>query len=180
MLTKVKSDYLIGLSEAKAHLRVDTTDEDGYILQLIKAAVQYAEQYIGKDIATTTNTLVLKDFSGSVIEVDDGNLVSVTSLKDEAGASISYSIDEVFDTYFIIETTNSVPEQDVTLIYVSGYSSATLPPSIRQAIYIKLADLYDVDRNSYGFQNYQKNVASSAFESLLNYYMAQRVKYIKQ
>lgn len=183
MITKVKSDYFLTLSEVKQHLRVDTDDEDNYIYQLIKAAVNHAEQYIQKDIAVTTNTLVIKDFSGSCIEVDDGNLVSITSITDEDLTSYllaQYTLNR-YDSHFTIEFNDGVyfSDKDITVVYVTGYTASTLPASIRQAIYIKIADLYDVDRTTYGFQNYSKNVANNAFESLLNYYMAQRVKYIK-
>jgi len=185
MITKVKSDYIISLSEVKQHLRVDTEDEDNYILQLIKASVNYAEQYIQKDIAVTANTLVIKSFSGSVIEVDEGNLVSITSVKDEELTSYSESTHyelTKYDSHFEIDFSDSnvyFNDEDITLVFVTGYTLDTLPASIRQAIYIKVADLYDVDRTSYGFNSYERNAAQNAFESLLNYYMAQRVRYIK-
>jgi uncharacterized phiE125 gp8 family phage protein len=179
MNTKVKSDYIITLFEAKQHLRVDTTDEDNYILNLIRAAVGYAENYIQKDIVSTTNTLVLEDFSGVLIEVNEAPFVSLTSVKDVNGAALVYDYLKIYDSYFTLELEQSQSESTVTLEFVTGYTNATLPAAIRQAVLIKIADLYDVDRNTYGFQNYQKAAANNAFEALLNYYMANRVKHIR-
>jgi len=172
--TKVKTDYLITLAEAKSHLRVDTSAEDNYISDLIKSAVNFAENYIDKDIATTTNTAVLKDFGGTLIEIDEGNLISITSIKDEAGTVLAYDSNlDIYDSSFIVELTNNLSIQDVTAVFVTGYSVSTLPPAIRQAIYIKLSDLYDVERSSAMFNTIQTN---HVFESLLNYYVAKRVK----
>lgn len=175
MITKVKSDYLIGLSEAKQHLRVDTTDEDAYISNLIKAAVGMAENYIQKDIVPTVNTLVMNDFSGTLVEIDEGNFVSLTSVKDAGNNSLTYSELEIFDSFFRFELDASQNDATINVVFNTGFSNTTLPATIRQAVLIKLADLYDVDRNTYGFQTYQKNLANNAFESLLNYYVATRV-----
>ena len=174
MITKVKSDYLITLAEAKAHLRVDTSAEDTYITNLIKAAVEYCENYIQKDIAVTANTLVIYDFSGQLVEVDEANLASITTVKDGSGASLTYETEiERTDCSFIIELINSQSETDLEVKFVTGYTSGTLPASIRQAILIKLADLYDVERNSYNLGTFQAN---NAIMSFLNFYVAIRVK----
>lgn len=175
MITKVKSDYIITLADAKAHLRVDTIDEDSYISNLIKAAVEFAEQYIQKDIAVTANTLVIEEFSGSFVEVDLANLVSVTSVKNGL-TSLPYSELIRRDAWFHFELDTSVSEIDLTIECVTGYTLSTLPFSIRQAILIKIADLYDNERNSRTFSG---TIANTAFESLLNYFMSIRVKRIR-
>jgi uncharacterized phiE125 gp8 family phage protein len=175
MLTKVKTDYLINLSEAKAHLRVDTTDEDAYISQLIKAAVQAAEQYINKDIAQTENTLVIEYFNGYGIEVDEGHLQAITSLKDESNTDVAYENLMVYDSLFKLTVSDFIPVQTITLKFNTGFTDSTLPPLIRQAIYVKIADLYDSQRSGIQFNTMQY---AKVFETLLNPFMAMKLKYI--
>ncbi len=175
MLTKVKTNYIISLAEAKAHLRVDTTDEDAYITQLLKAAVQAAETYINKDIALTTNTLVLNYFAGYSVEVDEGHLKEINSFKDANNNSIAYGDLCVYDSSFKFYLNQSIDIQNVTLVFTTGFNSDTLPPLIRQAIYVKLADLYDSQRSSIQFNTMQN---ARVFETLLNPFVSMKVKYI--
>ena len=55
----------ITLAEAKAHLRVDLTDDDALITALIVAARQYAESETGRSLITQSWRLVLDGFPGS-------------------------------------------------------------------------------------------------------------------
>jgi len=178
MNTKTKTNYLVTLNEAKAHLRVDTSVEDNYITAAIKAAVEWCEQYINKDIATTTNVLVLDDFSGVCIHVNEGNLISLTSVKDENETSYPFTKLKRYDSRFKFEIAQ-VFEKDLTVTFVTGYSTATLPASIKQAILIKTADIYDKIRDSYqervGSSNMSK-YANNAVESFLNYFVSQKFR----
>jgi len=49
MLTRIKTlDILpVGLTEVKAHLRLDHAHEDEYLRPLILAAVSFVEEYLG-------------------------------------------------------------------------------------------------------------------------------------
>ena len=42
------STYPISLTEAKSHLKVDTTADDTYIESIIKAATQLSEEYTNR------------------------------------------------------------------------------------------------------------------------------------
>src|SRR5712692_3761461 len=55
----------IGLSEAKAHLRVDTADDDSFILAIISAARDYAEGFTRRRFLTQTWELALDHFPGA-------------------------------------------------------------------------------------------------------------------
>lgn len=54
----------ISLAEAKAHLRLDTPLDDGYVLALIAAARSYAEEVCWRGLVTQTWELVLRGFIG--------------------------------------------------------------------------------------------------------------------
>jgi uncharacterized phiE125 gp8 family phage protein len=43
----------VTLSEAKAHMRVDTSDDDTYITSLIKAAREWCEEYLDRTLVNT-------------------------------------------------------------------------------------------------------------------------------
>jgi len=173
LLTKVKSDFLLTLEDAKRHLRVDIDDDDQNIEDLIKAAVSAAETYINKDIAYTVNTLILYDFAGSLITLNEGNYHSITSIKDGDSNDLTYADEplDIYDDRVIITLDENQTETDVTIVYNTGYESDTLPASIRQAILIKLAEFYDVTNNGYVFSNMMN---TKVFESLLNYYQLKR------
>src|SRR5476651_2351214 len=60
MLTRIKTlDILpVGLSEVKAHLRLDHAHEDEYLRTLIQAAVGFVEEYLGRSLLTQTWRIV--------------------------------------------------------------------------------------------------------------------------
>lgn len=175
MLTKTKTDYFISLSEAKTHLRVDTTEEDAYIMQLIKNAVEYTENFINKDIAVTSNVLVLKNFCGQEVEINEGNFQSLTSVKDSLNVTLTTSDLLVYDSSFEFDIDSTVSTQDITVNFVTGYTALTLPGTIRQYIMIKIADFYDVERSSYNFSGINKQHLE---DNLIAFYQAKKVKYI--
>jgi len=172
MLTKSKTNYHISLADAKMHLRVDTSDEDSLIMNLIQAAVVAAEQYTNRDIALTTNTLVLENFLGYVIDVDECNLISIDSLKDQAGNTLLYGNMQTYDSYFRIYLDNSLPIQIVTMVFKTGYDAGKLNPLIRVAIMSKIKDMYDNREN----MSYNNLVDMKRFETMLNPFVAMKVK----
>ena len=86
---KVKTYNSVYLDEAKRHLRIeaDWEQDDEYITNLISAATQLCENYIGKDIALTTNTLKLWDYAGQYLTIDEGNFISVDSIETDTSVS---------------------------------------------------------------------------------------------
>ena len=82
MITKVKTSYPVTLQDAREHLRLDDDfiRDDRYITGLIPVATRAAEDRIRKDISRTTNVLKLYNFAGSVIKLNQGNLISITAI----------------------------------------------------------------------------------------------------
>lgn len=177
-MTKEKTLYHITLDEAKQHLRIDSgeTSYDTEITSLIQTAYQICENYIAKDIAKTTTTLNIYDFSGSEIEIGEGNYISISGITDEDGNDLSYVVKKVYNSSFIIELDNDVNNKDITVVYITGYNENKLPSPIKQAILMKISDLYDTERTSYITTGIKKN---DSIELLLNPYVWNGIKYIR-
>ena len=178
MNVKDKTAYFITLAEAKVHLRVsiDFTAEDSYITQLIKAATGSAEDYIDKDIASTTNTATLQGWSGTIITINEGNFRSVTSVTGETSGLISADDYEIKyqDSCFTITLDNSISDEDVVIVFETGYILSTYPEKIQQWIYKKMTDLYDTNRGSYHLKGIEEMKNPYA---LLDFYVA--MKFVK-
>lgn len=150
--SKTKTIYPVSIMDAKLHLRVDMdyTNDDGYILNIIKAATREAENYIGKDIAYTTTIASLHDFYGDYIRVNEGNFKSALEFISDTSANIQISGTRAYHNYFevflgtqVSSTTKYTPAK---LTYITGYTDETCPDEIKQAILIKVGNMYDVDR----------------------------------
>lgn len=61
-LTAPPAEEPLDLADAKAHLRVDVTDDDALIEALIAAAREYAETYCNRALITQEWTLTMDDF----------------------------------------------------------------------------------------------------------------------
>src|SRR4051794_386751 len=58
---------VLTLAEAKAHLRVDITDDDDLITELIVAARESCERWVSRSFLTTTWRLTLDHFPGAFV-----------------------------------------------------------------------------------------------------------------
>lgn len=171
---KKKTEYPTDLSFVKNHLNVedDFKNDDVYILSLIKAATGKAENYTGTDIALTANRKKYLKFEGDSLKVRETPLKSFTSIHvvDESGNTVelspsSYSIIEK-DTSFTVCFGGKVSYDEMELEFTTGYDADDCPFEITQAVCVKVADLYDIGRNSLTVgANYRDN---EIFESLLN------------
>lgn len=165
----------ITLAEAKTHARVATafTADDAYLTSLITVATDMAEKYIQNHIALTDLTGIRKDFSGKEFTVFEGNFKAVTSLTytDNNGATVTlaaadYEV-EAEEFYFRVFLNQAITTKNLTIVFTAGFDATTIIPVIKQAILIKLVDLYDIERASYTSGSFQLN---KAYESLLNYH----------
>lgn len=60
------SVYPVTLAEAKAHLRIDTTDDDSLITSLLASATRWAEDYCDRTFVHTQYTMRLDSFYGAI------------------------------------------------------------------------------------------------------------------
>jgi uncharacterized phiE125 gp8 family phage protein len=108
--------------EAKAHLRVDSTDEDTLIDDLIQTAREYCEDYQNRAYLEQTWELVLDSWpDGNEIVLDKPPLQSVTSVTcyDTTGAATVWA-----SSNYIVDTAS----HRLALGYGKSWPSVTLQP----------------------------------------------------
>ena len=70
----------VSLPVAQAHLRLDTTDEDAYVISLIIAAREYCETYQNRAYNTQTWELALPKFPLPTVTIPKGKLQSIEEM----------------------------------------------------------------------------------------------------
>jgi len=183
MIAKTKSIYHLALEEAKSHLRLrdEFTNDDDQIIGLIKAAVEFVEGDIEKDIAYTANVLTRNEWGGSVIRVNEGNLISISSITTtESGGSpvaLSDYTTYVYRDYFKVDLDTAVSTDLLTVNFITGYAADAIPWDLRQACLIKVSDFYDVDRSSSRFVTIKD---TAAYDRIINRYKAYYFDYQRE
>jgi hypothetical protein len=174
-LIKTKILYPVLIDEIKRHLRIDVTleEDDDYLNNLVKAATQSAEDFIGKDIARTQNVLRINDFDDDYLKVYEGNfLTSGLTVVDSNSVAIGTVLrTSIHYDFFTIEWTSSIASDPLTVTFFTGFEENTCPEVIKQAIMIECANLYDFEKSSYT-NNYVKR--GDAFDRLLRSYRSIR------
>jgi len=148
----------ITLVEAKAHLRVDFSDEDDYIDTLIVSARRYCEAYCNRVFITQTWRQNLSEWVNP-IQLKVNPVISVTSLKyydtDETQQTITdnannYQKDLNSDVAKIYEgLVNTFPAigstiNPIEIITVCGYGAAAdVPDDIKHAIKLMVSWMYE-------------------------------------
>lgn len=149
----------VSASEAKSHLRVDTTADDTYVGTLITVARQNVESHLRRALISQTWEVVLDAFPAGVIRLPKPPLASVTSIKytDDEGNESTYSSDNyVVDSdtepgRVVLKSGQTWPAvtlaaaNGVRVRYVAGYGAAgsNVPQAIRQAILLVIGSLYE-------------------------------------
>jgi uncharacterized phiE125 gp8 family phage protein len=149
----------VTLAEAKAHLKVDTSDDDALIASLIEAARARAEWHTGRAFVTQDWILRLDAWPLSgIVEIPLPPLQNVTNVTVHAGddsaatlAASTYRVDLV-SVPGRIALKNALAPPVVTLratdgiaiAFSAGYgAAAAVPQAVKQAILHIVADLYE-------------------------------------
>lgn len=144
----------VWLSEAKAHLNIDGTDQDDMIAKKIMAATAMCEKYAGLSFITQTRRIALDKFYCDDITLPYGPVVSITDFtyhdSDDAQQSVDpgdYTLDNhstlakirVLETW---PTTNQVLN-NVVIDYVCGSIPADVPYEAKEAVLRLTTRLYE-------------------------------------
>lgn len=156
----------VTLSEAKAHLRVDTSDDDTYIGTLITAAREWCEQYLDRTLVHTQWVMRFDKFPDSGIEpvelprppmVTSGTATAVAiTFTTEPGATSTYSTAEyrvdrhatpgtVLPIYGSTWTPHRQDDNAISVTWWAGYgpTGGSVPASIRHSILMLCSHWYE-------------------------------------
>lgn len=149
---------VVTLVEAKAHLRVDGTDEDTLIQALINTATEQARQYTGRTILSGAWKTEFDFFPDSlkldVMPIDVGSVVVKYNDEDKNEQNLPddnfFIRDPGTDAFATVEFKGSLPNvydapNSVWLEYNAGYGS--VPSPIKTAILMQVATLYENRQN---------------------------------
>jgi uncharacterized phiE125 gp8 family phage protein len=157
------ADWPIDLDEAKAHLRVDTSDDDDLIEAMIEAATDYcdgATGYLGRALVEQTWELVLDEFPEDEIKIPLPPLIAVDFIKydDTAGeeqtmSASDYTVDNVSEPGWVLpvgdwpDTFEGI--NAVRIRFRCGWPNdgasppvQTVPGTIKSAIKLIIGNLY--------------------------------------
>lgn len=154
----------VSLAEAKAHLRVDISDDDSYISALITAARQYAEEYLDRALIAQQLTMRMDSFPYE-FELPRPPMASSGTL---TSTSITYTLEAATPTTTTLSTaTYRVDRNDtpgrirtiyggtwpshlsdpnaVTVTWWAGYGAegSNVPAAIRHAMLMLIGHFYE-------------------------------------
>ena len=152
----------VTVSEAKAHLRVDVSDDDAYIATLITAAREWCEQYLDRTLIDTQWTMRLDSFPYEIelprppiASAGTATAVTLTyTLGDDSTATLSstqYRVDRNSTPGVVRQLragtwpANLDDYNAVAVTWWAGYGSSgtSVPAAIRHAMLMLVAYWYD-------------------------------------
>ena len=156
----------VTLTEAKAHLRVDTDADDVYVAHLITAAREWIEQYLDRTLIQTQWVMRFDKFPDSGIEpvelprppmVASGTATAVTvTFTQEQGSTSTYSTAEyrvdrhatpgtILPIYGSTWTPHRQDDNAISVTWWAGYGAngASVPAAIRHAILMLCSHWYE-------------------------------------
>jgi len=148
------------VNDVKVHLRLTSdTTEDALIASLITTAREYCEKYTGRAFATQTVVAYLDEWpTTDYIELPLSPLQSVTSVvyKNSAGTETTMTVttDYIVDTYSPVGRIvlaygktwpdfTAYPINPITITYKAGYTTTTMPKSLKQAMLLLIGMWYE-------------------------------------
>lgn len=163
----------VTLVEAKNQIRVDITDDDGYIAGLISVARARAETISRRALITQTWDWVFDAWPrGDTLTVPLPPLQSVTSITytdDDGNSDTIASADYIVDTdsepgRIVLKSSATWPgvtlqeANAITVRFVAGYGDAgnDVPAEIRQAVLLILGHWYENREDTLAVGNIQK------------------------
>jgi uncharacterized phiE125 gp8 family phage protein len=156
-VTTGPSSEPLTLSEVKAFLKVDGSDEDGLITLLIQAARESVEKYCTLALLPQTITEYFGKFEQYGLRLSISPLISVTSVTYTAVGSTTqtlstdiYGTDTAWTPPLIYRKYNQdfptiePGPKSITVTYQAGYANAaSVPATLKQAMLLMIADWYD-------------------------------------
>lgn len=141
---------VVTLAEAKAHLRVNGSAEDGQISDYIAAAVEQVERATGLALTPRALDVTLDSFGDripvwpvtaitSVAYLDNAGAAQIVAPTDYRAALTSRPVCLAPRSYWpVLGTGRGL----VTVTIAAGYAEGQVPPLAKQAVYVLLSEFY--------------------------------------
>lgn len=168
---KVKTGAPITIAEVKAQLNIELTCDidDALLAALLAAVIESTEGDTNSDILNTVNTLEY-ELNGSaqscyqITQAPFKTLTKIEAFNNDAYADIDptkyqLKVNEDRFLWFTIEFLETVPAEKLKFTFSTGYTDLTTPKVLKQAILIRVADLYDPERQGYTANSIVENKA---------------------
>ena len=183
VIKKVNVSLPITVLEAKGQLNLEPeyVEDDALITRYIKASERFCSGLIGRDIAETTVTHKISNFLGGTIRIKENPLKSITSVTHfdaDGGETVIPLKTSSVDGYTLLEdqfffdlclpTEFGGADHKLVLVYKTGVITSEISMDMIAAIHIKVATLYDHERENYSDYKLKSN---RAIENLLAQYM---------
>jgi len=148
------SAELVSLEMARAHLRVDGTDEDAYIASLVRRARAYAEHEAGRSFGTQTLKATLAALSdamplprGPVVSVSSVTYLDANAARQTLSSALYYLDRSSLDAIVRRVPGASYPTQSVRvggaeITYLAG-AWGVLPEGAVQYILLLVGSMYE-------------------------------------
>ena len=157
-VTTAPSVEPITVAEVKTHARIETSEEDTYIGNLITAIRQIAESWLGRALIQQTITATM-DWWPEVVKLPRPPLISITSIKTISELdtkttydSSAYYVRTDIEPGQIIIRDGSTPPINTDryhggfeIVYLAGYGdeAADVPQAIKFGLLEWVADAYE-------------------------------------
>jgi len=155
-VTSAPTTHPITLDEAKAHLRVVSSDEDDYIDSLIAAAHDYIASQQRRALCETTYSLTC-DYWPVIFELPNPPVVSVSSISyvdlngaTQTLAASQYALDSasiparVTPAYNVTWPTHRAQANAITMVYTAGYATVDdIPAGTKHAMKILVSHWFE-------------------------------------
>lgn len=151
-------DPVVTTAEAKAHLRVDGTDEDALITTLVAAATAHFDGYtgiLGRALVTQTWRQDFDDFTGQCMRLPMlATTIASVKYRDSAGqlstvTSTDYSLKaDALGSYVRFDDDYSFPSdlaqsQAVLIEFTAGFGAASaVPAALKAAVLLLVGHWY--------------------------------------
>jgi uncharacterized phiE125 gp8 family phage protein len=138
----------LSLAEAKLYLRVDGSEEDSLITDMIVAVREAAEDYLHKSLVTQGWTLTYENYAPACSPLPKGPVQAISHVKtrDRTGAesTVSTTLYHLSAVEDAVHFESTVMAHEVDITYSCGYGDAEdVPVSVKQGMLLHLAALYE-------------------------------------
>lgn len=129
-ITATTGSEIVTVSGAKDFIRIDTSDDDTLIGNMIEQARLWCENYISRDIVAKTRVYYLEE-ADSRFDVPFAPLASISSVTVD-GTAADYNTYGVYDEVILLD---SLPAKDIKVTYTTeGMNDGLLQQAILQLV----------------------------------------------